>query len=182
MPFLYIPRTFFSYTIGDMNNVSYFFDRLYPLIPVIAATHPEVIEHVNSMIMLDCRIILSKLPSRFVELPSITHEHKDLQSPTFTFQLPFLHRCVRDFYELSDLQLNKSISKFSSNIIKQNVELMYTGAESGLLMEKNKPHEALGIALSLKSTVDESMSPEFVYAIYVLIAEIYLLLNQREKS
>lgn len=181
MPLLYIPRIFFSYANGNINEVSYYFDKLYPLMPLIADTHPEVMEHVNSMVMLDCRIKLSELSSRIEKLPEIAHEHKNLQSPTFTFQMPFLHRCVRDFYELVDSRLNRSIKEFSSNIIKQNVELMFTGAESGLLMEKNRLHEALDIALSLKSSIDESMSPEFVYAIYILTAEIYLLLNQKEK-
>ncbi len=181
MPLLYLPRIFYSYATGDIMNVNYYFDKLYPLMPLIADTHPEVMEHVNSMVMLDCRLRLSELPSRIEKLPVITHEHKDLQSPTFTFQFPFLHRCVRDFYELTDSRLNRIITEFSSNIIKQNVDLMFIGAESGLLLEKNKLHEALDIALSLKSTIDEGMSPEFVYAIYVLTAEIYLLLNQREK-
>ena len=181
MPLLYIPRIFFSYANGDINKVNYYFDKLYPLMPLVADTHPEVLEHVNSMVMLDFRLKLSELPSRIEKLPAITHEHKNLQSPTFTFQLPFLHRCARDFYELIDSRLNRTIKEFSSNIIKQNVDLMFTGAESGLLLEQNKLHEALDIAVSLKSTIAENMSPEFVYAIYVLTAEIYLLLNQREK-
>ncbi len=181
MPFLYLPRIFFSYATGDINNVNYYFDKLYPLMPLIADTHPEVTEHVNSMVLLDCRLRLSELPARIEKLPAITREHKDLQSPTFTFQFPFLHRCVRDFYELIDSRLNRIIKEYSSNLIKQNVDLMFKGTESGLLLEKNKLHEALDIALSLKSTIDESMSPEFVYALYVLTAEIHLLLNQREK-
>lgn len=181
MPLLYMARIFFYYANGDINNVNYYLDKLYPLMPLIADTHPEVIENVNSMVMLDCRIRLSELPSCIEKLPVITHEHKNIHSPTFTFQLPFLHRCVRDYYELIDPRLNRTIKEFSSNIIKQNVDLKYKGAESGLLLEKNKLHEALDIAVSLKSTIDESMNPEFVYAIYVLTAEIYLLLNQREK-
>ena len=151
MPLLYLPRIFFSYATGDINNVNYYFDKLYPLMPLIADTHPEVMEHVNSMVMLDCRLRLSELPSRIEKLPVITHEHKDLQSPTFTFQFPFLHRCVRDFYELIDSRLNRIITEFSSNIIKQNVDLMFKGAESGLLLEKNRLHEALDIAVSLKA-------------------------------
>lgn len=58
---------------------------------------------------------------------------------------------------------------------------MFTGAESGLLMEQNKLQDALTIALSLKATINQSMSPEFVYAVHLLIAEIYLQLNQKEK-
>jgi LuxR family maltose regulon positive regulatory protein len=181
MPLLYIPRIFFSYANGDIDNVNYYFDKLYPLMPLIADTQPEVIEHVNSMILLDCRIKLSELCSHIEKLPEIVHEHKKPQSPTFTFQMPFLHRCARDFYELIDSRVHKSIKEFSSNKIKQNLELMFGGAESGLLMERNQLPEALDIALSLKNTIDESMNPEFVYAIYILIAEIYLLLNQRDK-
>lgn len=181
MPLLYIPRIFFCYASGDINGANCLLDKLYPLMPQTAAAHPEVTEHVNSMIMLDCRVKLSELPSRVKGLPSVTHEQKNLQSPTFTFQMPFLHRCVRDFYELTDPQLNTKIADFSSNIIKQNVELMFKGAAAGLLMEQNRLYDALDIALSLKITTDESMSTEFVYAIHVLTAEIYLLLKQREK-
>jgi LuxR family transcriptional regulator, maltose regulon positive regulatory protein len=180
MPLLYIPHIFFSYAQGDIQKAYYFFDKLYPLFPVIAEMYPEIMEHVNSIVMLDCRIKLSGLPSRFQKLPAITQRHIDLQSPTFTFQMPFLHRCARDFYELTDPKLNNDVKEFSAGIIKQNVDLMFTGAESGLLMEKNNLQGALDIALSLKATINQSMSPEFVYAIYILIAEIYLQSYQKE--
>jgi len=181
MPFLYMPRIFFSYANGDVKNTQYLLDRLYPLLPVIAGTYPETIEHVNSMIMLDCRIKLTEFSSCFSRLPAITQEQKTLQSPTFTFQLPFLHRCVRDFYQLTDPKTKDEVAAISSKIIKQNVGLMFKGAEAGLLLERNRLQEALDIALSLKETINENMAPEFVYGIHVLIAEIYLMQNQRGK-
>lgn len=182
IPLLYVPRIFFAYATGDLKSINHYFDRLYSLLPRIAETQPEVMEHVNSMIMLDCRLKLSDLPARAAKLPAITHESKNLQSPTFTLQLPFLHRCVRDFYELRDPELLRSIHAFSSNIIKENVDIMFIGAEAGLLMEQNKLAQALEIAVSLKNSVTDGMSPEFVYAVYVLTAEIYLSLRQRDKS
>lgn len=195
-PLLYIPRIFLSYANGDIENTNYLFDRLYPLLPVVAKTHPESMEHLNGIIMLDCRIKLSEFSSRFSQLPTITYEHIKVQSPTFTYQLPFLHRCVRDFYELVDSDVNNNVAAISSKIIKQNVGLMFRGAEAGLLLEKNILHDALNIALSLKNTVEDTFrqdaceftnsrqrmrpAPEFVYALYVLLSEIYLLLNQRD--
>lgn len=180
-PLLYIPRIFFCYTLGDIKGAGYFTDKLRIHAPQIAETHPEVMEHVNSMIMLDCRLRLSEFPASIKKLPEAAHEHKDLQSPTFTCQLPFLHRCVRDFYELTDAQLRKSIAAFSSAIIKENVGIMFEGAKAGLLMEQNKLRDALDIAVGLKNSIDGSMSAEFVYAIYILTAEIYRLLRQRDK-
>jgi len=208
IPLLYIPRIFLSYANGDVENTNYLFDRLYPLLPEVARTNPESIEHLNGIIMLDCRIKLSEFSSRFNQLPTITHEDKKVQSPTFTYQLPFLHRCVRDFYELADSQVSNNVAAISSKIIKHNVTIMFKGAEAGLLLEKNKLHEALEIALSLKNAIADTMcqdawasskrslrpardawasskrslrpAPEFVYALYVLLAEIYLLLNQRD--
>ena len=210
MPLLYIPRIFLAYANGDVENTNYLFDRLYPLLPVVANTHPEMVEHLNSIIMLDCRIKLSEFSLRFNQLPTITHEHKKVQSPTFTYQLPFLHRCVRDFYELVDPQVSNNVAAISSKIIKQNVTIMFKGAEAGLLLEKNKLHEALSIALALKNTIEDDTrpapdiwtgsrdshrsiqdtwsssrdsqrpAPEFVYALYMLLAEIYLLLSQRD--
>lgn len=203
MPLLYIPRIFLAYANGDVETTNYLFDRLYPLLPAAAQTNPESMEHFNGLIMLDCRIMLSEFSSRFNQLPTITHEYKKVQSPTFTYQLPFLHRCVRDFYELVDSQVSLNVAAISSKIIKQNVTIMFKGAEAGLLLEKNKLHEALDIALSLKNTIEDTVSqdtdawasskhslrpvqqslrpaPEFVYALYVLLSEIYLLLNQRD--
>ena len=181
MPILYIPRIFFSYATGDVQSTNYLFDKLYPLLPMIAGAHPEIMEHVKSITLLDYRFKLAEFSSHFNQFPAVTHEHKKLQSPTFTFQLPFLHRCARDFYELVDTQVNKNVTDISSRIIKQNVGIMFRGAESGLLMEKNRLPEALEIALSLKNIIDESMSAEFIYAFYILMAEIYLLLYQRDK-
>ena len=121
MPLLYISRVFFSYANGDIESANHYLDRLYPLMPSIANTYPDAIEHVNSMVMLDCRIRLSELPSRIEKLPALTHPNRHLQSPTFTFQMPFLHRSARDFYELVDSGLNRSIREFSANIIKQRL-------------------------------------------------------------
>jgi LuxR family maltose regulon positive regulatory protein len=180
-PILYIPRIFHAYTMGNADQVSSFFDKLYPSLPQIAETHPEVVEHANCMVMLDCRIKLSELPSWFDKLPEVMHHHAQPQSPTFTFQLPFLHRCVRDFYELTDPQLLGRITDFSSNVIKQNLEIMFRGAEAGLLMEQNRIGEALEIIAALQDTIDESMSAEFVYAVHMLAAELYFLLRKKDK-
>jgi LuxR family transcriptional regulator, maltose regulon positive regulatory protein len=181
VPLLYIPRIFHAYTLGNADNVSCYFDKLYPRLPQIAETHPEVVEHANCMVMLDCRIKLSDLPLWFDRLPKITHQHTEPQSPTFTFQLPFLHRCVRDFYELTDERLLARITDFSSNIIKQNLAIMFRGAEAGLLMEQNKISEALDITVYLQNSIDESMGVEFVYAVHMLAAELYFLLRKKEK-
>lgn len=181
MPMLYAPRIFYYYAIGDMNSVNYYFDKLYPLMPMIAQVYPEVMEHVNSMVMLDCRVKLSELPARIERLLDAPHKHNNLQSPTFTCQLPFLHRCIRDFYELTDAQLRENIASFSSSIIKQNVQIMFRGAQSGLLMEQNKLQDALDIAVIIKNSINEDMSPEFVYAVYILKAELYFILRQRDK-
>ncbi len=181
MPFLYIPYIFFSFANGDIQRVYDTLDKLYPMFPAIAAARPEVMEHVNGIIMLDCRINLKDLHSRFQKLPAITQQHMELQSPTFTVQLPFLHRCIRDFHELTDPKVKNDMMEMSKNIIKQNVDIMFTGAEAGLMMERNRLQDALAVAVSLKSTVNADMSPEFVYAIHILTAEIYLLSNQKEK-
>lgn len=181
MPFLYIPFIFFSYAHGDIQKVYDNLDKLYPYFPAIAAAHPEMMEHVNGMVMLDCRISVSDLLLSFQKLPAITQQQAELQSPTFTFQMPFLHRCARDFYELIDPKIKNDMVEMSKNIIKQNVDLMFTGAEAGLMMERNNFQDALAVALSLKATVNNSMSPEFVYANHILIAEIYLMSNQKDK-
>lgn len=180
-PILYVPRIFYAYASGDIVSVSHYFDMLYPLLERIAEAQPEVMEHVNSMIMLDCRMKLSEMPSRAEKLPPIVQGSGDLQSPTFTLQMPFLHRCVRDFYELRDPSLRRSIHDFSSKIIKQNVDIMFRSAEAGLLMEQNKLHEAHDIAVLLIKTVTDDMSPEFVYAVYILAAEASVLLRRRDR-
>jgi LuxR family maltose regulon positive regulatory protein len=177
-PILYVPMIFYSYAIGDIDNVCRYFDKLYPLIPRIAETNPEAIEHVNGMVMLDVRLRISELPSRTRALPAITQKSAVLLCPTFTMQLPFLHRCVRDFYELLDPALRRDIHGFSSNIIKENVDLMFHGAEAGLLMEQNRLTGALAIAEALKKTVTDDMSAEFVYGVYLLTAELNLQLRR----
>lgn len=180
-PLLYAARIFFYYTNGDFNEVSRLFDKLYPLLPVIASLYPNSMENIRSMILLDCRHKLAEIASHASIVPSDQLSHANLQSPTFTFQLPFLHRCARDFYQAADPEIDHNIRMFSKNIIKQNVDVMFDGAQAGLLMEKNKLREGLEIAVSMKGAINESLSPEFVYAVYVLTAEIYLLLDQRDK-
>ncbi|PKM95023.1 MAG: hypothetical protein CVU84_06790 [Firmicutes bacterium HGW-Firmicutes-1] len=180
-PLLYLARIFFAYLNGDVDVLKHLFDKLFPLLTLIAEKYPESLENATSILLMDCRIKLSELDKYIAKIPTVQHTHTSLQSPTFTFQLPFLHRCARDFYEILDPHAMNNVSTFSENIIKENLEIMFKGAESGLLMEKNELHEALDLALYLKSTINDSMSPEFVYAIYVLIAELYLLQNKQAK-
>jgi LuxR family maltose regulon positive regulatory protein len=75
-PLLYIPRIFYSYALGDLDGVSRYLDKLYPLMPRIAEVNPEVVEHVSGMVMLDCRVKLSELPEKIKGLPKITLEQK----------------------------------------------------------------------------------------------------------
>lgn len=181
MPLLYIARTFFAYLTGNIKELNQLIDKLFIVINLISERYPESLENATSILLMNCRIKLSEFDHYIEVLPKVKHFHMALQSPTFTFQLPFLHRCARDFYELLDPKAMKSVRAFSENIIKENIDIMFRGAEAGLLMEQNELHEALELALNLKNTINDKMSPEFVYAIYVLLAEIYLMLKQKIK-
>lgn len=181
MPLLYIARIFYAYLHGDVDILNHLIDKLFPVLKIIADKYPESLENATGVLLMDCRIKLSELNKYFTKVPTVQHTHTALQSPTFTFQLPFLHRCARDFYELLDPQAMKNVRTFSENVIKENLDIMFKGAEAGLLMEKNELHKALDLALYLEGTINDSMSPEFVYALYVLISELYLLQNQQTK-
>ncbi|MEN6471525.1 MAG: LuxR C-terminal-related transcriptional regulator [Clostridiaceae bacterium] len=133
------------------------------------------------MIMLDCRYPLTEIASRASLAPTSRLSHARLQSPTFTFQLPFYHRCARDFYQLVDKRVDEGIRALSASIIKENLNVMFDGAQAGLLMEKNRLREALEISLSVKNGVSADLSPEFAYAAFIMTAEIYLLLNQPDQ-
>jgi hypothetical protein len=58
---------------------------------------------------------------------------------------------------------------------------MYRAAEAGLLMEQNRLREALAVCVSLRHSLCGGISPEFVYAVHVLTAQLYHLLRYDER-
>jgi LuxR family maltose regulon positive regulatory protein len=164
-----------------MPGVCENFDKLYPLIGQIAKTHPQSLALINSMVMLDCRLKLSELPDRARVLPAAAQKTAHTLNPTFTFHLPLLHRCVRDFYLLTDESLHRRVAAFSSHVTKENADVMYRAAEAGLLMEQNRLREALAVCVSLRHSLCGGISPEFVYAVHVLTAQLYHLLRYDER-
>jgi len=181
MPLLYPARIFFFYVNGNICETGRLFDKLYHYLPVISSAFPDSLENIRSMLVLDCRYPLSDLSSLAAGFPPDTVSHTNLQAPTFSFQLPFCHRSARDYYQLTDQKIAHYVRMFSVNILKQNLSLMFDGVQAGLLMERNRLSEALETVLPLKKSTDSSMSPEFVFSVYVMTAQLYLLMNQREK-
>lgn len=181
MPLLYPARIFFFYVNGNIRETGRLFDKLYQYLPVISGRFPDSLENIRSMLVLDCRYPLSGLPSLAAGFPPDTMSHAQLQAPTFSFQLPFCHRSARDYYQLTDRKIADYVRMFSVNILKQNLNLMFDGVQAGLLMEKNRLSEALAELLALKKSIEPGMSPEFVFSVYVMTAQLYLLMNQRDK-
>jgi LuxR family maltose regulon positive regulatory protein len=181
MPLLYPARIFFLFANGNICETGRLFDKLYQNLPVISREFPDSLENIRSMLVLDCRYKLSELSSLAAGFPSETLDHTNLQAPTFSFQLPFYHRSARDYYQLTDPEIADYVRMFSVNILKQNLSLMFDGVQAGLLMEKNHLSEALEIMLTLKKSINPSMSPEFIFSAYLMTAQLYLFMNQRDK-
>lgn len=97
--------------------------------------YPEIMEHVNSIVLLDCKIKLSCLPSHFQKLPTVTHQHMNLQSPTFTFQMPFLHHCARDFYELTGYRAKRILE-----LLAKGYKFAEIVEETGLSLNTIRTH------------------------------------------
>jgi len=106
-------------------------------------------------------------------LPAVTHVVDKQQASTVSLHLPFLHRSVRDFYELVDCELLKTLAdEVGRHYLKENNDCFYFNTRGGLRIEQNKLDEAAEAFLAARNALTEKVSHEIGYAVFLGQAEV----------
>ena len=76
-------------------------DRLYASLKRIAILHPEFLELTILVCTLDPRKKFMEMMQQFDRLPPVRIRHGEQQGASITVNMPFAHRCLRDYSEFS---------------------------------------------------------------------------------
>ncbi|MDR0443018.1 MAG: hypothetical protein LBH44_06400, partial [Treponema sp.] len=101
-PFLYTALMETAWMSGDTKGAEYAWDKLWKHIPKVAVKFPQFLETVILETVVDYRKSMTKLMTGFSLLPPIVKPNKQYAVASLTIQLPFTHRCIRDFSEFAD--------------------------------------------------------------------------------
>lgn len=172
-PFLYATHMWENYLLGNAAKMEFFMDKLYEALPVLADEFPQYMETVLLRMSLDHRRSLYELAERFETLFADKQLYEDPRGATLTHELPFLHRGIRDYCELTDDTLRERLKSTFGLLLKENLDIVMFTLESGLFLEKNMIKEALEAALMAESLLKENSNEELGFCIYVHLTAVY---------
>ena len=180
-PILYMPNILFAFITGDIVNTKRFLDLFYKALPMFAKLEHPIAAVAITRLILDYRVNLADLPSFMESLHLVIEKKVPGQAAVVTMQMPFLHRSNRDYTELLDLGVKETIRSLFSCLLSDDCTCFYQSVTAGLLMEQNKPNEALEAALAAYGAMDENTSNEVYFGVSIGLAEIYNLKSEDEQ-
>jgi len=181
-PYLYTTIMEGAWISGDSQTVEYAWDKLRHYLPVIALKYPKMLETVILELATDYRKPFPQLIDEFNKLPPILRLKKQFQVSTFSVQLPFIHRSLRDFSDLSEYadrgmigKLDKSFGLLLKNMYKTVMSCFF----SSIHLEKNQIDKALIIALQANEEAKTIQSPEIVFAACNHLSAVYFAMGKK---
>lgn len=181
LPFLYIPRDLFYFLMGNAAKFEYFMDKLQGSLHALAKNFPQVLENALTCCTMDYRVKSSEFLTFFRSLPAVTHINDTQPVNTVSFHMPFIHRSVRDFYELIDPELSETlVNEVWRNQLKENCDCYFLCVHAGLCIEQNKINEASETFIKARNALNEKVGHEIGYAILLGQAETALIKGKRD--
>lgn len=181
-PFLYSTPLWENYLRGNAVRMEYYMDKLYTHLPVIARDIPQYLETALTLILLDHRVPLLELTTRYDKLTLNAKRYPRSPRATLTGEALFLHRSTRDYTDLADPALFEKVWRMLSAVYRENTELAKYLMKSGLLMEAGQMEEALAAAHEAKQLITEETSDELRFSVYSHISAVYYSLKSEAYS
>ncbi|MCL2044649.1 MAG: LuxR C-terminal-related transcriptional regulator [Treponema sp.] len=176
-PYLYTSIMEGAWISSDTKTVEHSWDKLRHYLPTIALKYPKMLETVILELAVDYRKSLAQLIVSFNKLPIINRPGGKYQVSTFSLQLPFLHRSIRDFSELADDGLLEKLDRSFALLLYDLYKTAQLCMMSALSLEKNRIDEALEYALQAKEAVKDIQSPEIIFCAYNHLSAVYLAME-----
>jgi len=178
-PVLCIPVAYAAFLIGDSRTFESNVDKVRQYLPLIVLKYSRFTHGAFSLVTLDYRTPFEKQISQAAMLPSIVFKDDEIRSATLSFQMPFLHRSCRDFYELTDKRMHSKFKKVYGKLLKKHYALATGAIITGVLLEQNNINAALNEALTVNSGMADWTVKEMRFAAYMHLAAVYLALDKK---
>ncbi|MCH1983289.1 LuxR C-terminal-related transcriptional regulator [Ruminococcus sp. OA3] len=164
-PYLNISAVWYHYLTGNRVKMTEALDRLYSSVKRIALIHPEFLELTILVCTLDPRKKFMEMMQQFDRLPPIKIRHGGQQGASITVNMPFAHRCLRDYSEFSlyddfDVKLEPT----AGLLLKKNFKLAMRLIQAGFAYEKNQWKKALSYCDQADLEIEEDTSDELLFA------------------
>ncbi|MCL2759703.1 MAG: LuxR C-terminal-related transcriptional regulator [Treponema sp.] len=179
-PYLYTSLMEGAWISGDCKAVEYYWDNLQQSLPLIALKYPKLLETVILELTVDYRKTFAQVLEESPKLPSVIRPNMKFQVSTLTLQLPFTHRCIRDFSELTDKYLLKKMDSYLGPLLYGLYPTIRSCILSGLSLEKNNIDEALAIAIQGMEIAANIQSPEIIFCAYNHLCDVYLTMGNEK--
>ncbi|MCL2721303.1 MAG: LuxR C-terminal-related transcriptional regulator, partial [Treponema sp.] len=179
-PYLYTSLMEASWITSDTKMVEFSWDKLRQYLPVIALKYPKVLETVILEIAADYRMSIPQLVDEFNKLPPIPRLEKHFQVSTFSLQLPFIHRSLRDFSDLVELADNNMMEKVDKSfgiLIKDMYKTIMSCFFSTIHLERNQIDKALRLAIQANEEAAIIKNPEAIFCAYNHLCTVYLAMG-----
>ena len=165
---------FIEGSAGGMYDV---LDRYKRSLPQAVMQKPQSRQTINLLNFMDPRSSLKAFTKGIHILPYKNTVGGEAAIPSFTQNLPLLHRSSRDFSELAVdadegfARLRKAIG----NIAGSGYEFIEHCIRGGLLYEQCETREALECAFSALAVMRDGFAPEMKFCVYMLASHLLSL-------
>ncbi|MCL2765463.1 MAG: LuxR C-terminal-related transcriptional regulator [Treponema sp.] len=179
-PYLYTSMMEAAWISGDREAVELYWDKLRHYLPVIAVKYPKILETVILELAADYRKPFPQLVDEFNNMPPIPRLDKHYQVSTFSLQLPFIHRSLRDFSDLSeyaDKGMMEKLDKSFGLLLKDMYKTIMSSFFSAILLERNKIEEALKLAIQANEEAAKVKNPEAIFTAYNHLSAVYFAMG-----
>ncbi len=176
VPAIYLSKQTFYFLTGNSKEFIYNCDKLHSHLDAIMADNPQWVNFVLTYSVMDYRIgVLEYLDFVNHGASEITDDFVMTVSRTGCLQLPFLHKGVRDLYELAHTDTE------TVSMPLHNLRDAACGMEAGIYLEQNRLDEANEKLLHGESLLTDDGNITTGFGIYIMLAETALLKNDRKK-
>lgn len=165
-PYLNISAVWYRYLTGNVEKMTEALDRLYKSLKRIALFHPEFLELTILVCTLDPRKKFMDMMKQFDRLPPIKIRHDNQQGASITVNMPFAHRCLRDyseFYLCKDFEIKLEPS--AGLLLKNNYKIAMLLIKAGFSYEKNQWREALELCDMAGIEANDGTSDEILFVL-----------------
>ena len=180
-PVLYEPLVYMSFSTGDVLRFEKYINKLKQNLPLIINEYPKFTEPAFIFMLLDSQVLLGAHFTRLNEFPPAVFQNREIRRSTYSFQLPFLHRANRDFYELTDKKTIAEWLKSSKKMFKSQYEPIIHCINAGLLLEQNHLAEALTETQTAYNKLTSSTTKEICFSVRMHLAAVCFALNKRKE-
>ncbi|WP_080801502.1 LuxR C-terminal-related transcriptional regulator [Arabiibacter massiliensis] len=165
-PFLYISLVWYRYLTGDRPGTEAALDALHARLPKIALRYPRFFQAAVTVELIDPRTSLASLAVRLEKLPKLPFRRTGQQMASITINLPFAHRCLRDFSEFVLMPSFERLERTVGAVFSEYFAAALAACEAGFALERAEFARADELALrAYRTYLGPSSSEEALFVV-----------------